>query len=197
MTNKQILLTTVFISIWPFSLLAMDNYLVTKDLNVRTGAGTNYVVSFTLQKGDEVELLSKNGNWYKINYIGKIGYAHSKYLTKVSETNSNTIEQSGKTNSVFGILLIFGVTVFIWLFNRRIFEFNRKRRRDYYREYLKSDDWKRKRYVVLKRDNWRCVYCGGRATQVHHKRYAKYNIGKEPIEWLVSVCKSCHDSQHQ
>jgi hypothetical protein len=37
-----------------------------------------------------------------------------------------------------------------------------KSRRDYYRDvYLKSDEWKRKRYVVLKRDNWRCVYCGG------------------------------------
>jgi hypothetical protein len=72
-----------------------------------------------------------------------------------------------------------------------------KSRRDYYRDiYLKSDEWKRKRYVVLKRDNWRCVYCGASATQVHHKKYAKKNIGKEPIEWLVSVCKPCHDSKH-
>ncbi|MBK9734642.1 MAG: hypothetical protein IPO92_06625 [Saprospiraceae bacterium] len=71
-------------------------------------------------------------------------------------------------------------------------------RREYYRNvYLKSEDWKRKRYVVLRRDNWRCVYCGGRATQVHHTRYAKLNIGKEPIEWLVSVCITCHDSIHQ
>lgn len=70
-------------------------------------------------------------------------------------------------------------------------------RRDYYRQvYLQSDAWQRKRYLVLKRDNWRCVYCGGRATQVHHTRYAKRNIGKEPIEWLVSVCKTCHDAQH-
>jgi len=90
--------------------------------------------------------------------------------------------------------LIFALALLI--FSRRMFEIKRKRRRDYYREYLKSDAWRRKRYVVLKRDNWRCVYCGGRATQVHHKRYAKNNIGKEPIEWLVSVCKSCHDAQH-
>jgi hypothetical protein len=70
-------------------------------------------------------------------------------------------------------------------------------RREYYRNvYLKSEAWKRKRYLVLKRDNWRCVYCGGKATQVHHTRYAKRNIGKEPIEWLVSICKNCHDSKH-
>jgi 5-methylcytosine-specific restriction endonuclease McrA len=84
-----------------------------------------------------------------------------------------------------------------WIFKSLMFEIDRADRRDYYRkEYLKSNAWKRKRYVVLRRDNRRCVYCGGRATQVHHKRYAKRNIGKEPIDWLVSVCKSCHDSQH-
>lgn len=70
-------------------------------------------------------------------------------------------------------------------------------RSNYYRNvYLKSDAWQRKRYVVLKRDNWRCVYCGNKATQVHHKRYAKRNIGKEPIEWLVSVCRTCHEYKH-
>jgi 5-methylcytosine-specific restriction endonuclease McrA len=93
------------------------------------------------------------------------------------------------------ILIVVGIIVL--LFKNWNFEINRSSRRDYYRNvYLKSDAWQRKRYVVLKRDNWRCVYCGARATQVHHKRYAKYNIGKEPIEWLVSVCKSCHDAQH-
>lgn len=81
--------------------------------------------------------------------------------------------------------------------SRLMFEIKRKRRRDYYRnEYLQSDAWQRKRYVVLKRDNWRCVYCGAKATQVHHKKYAKRNIGREPIKWLVSVCKSCHEAQH-
>jgi 5-methylcytosine-specific restriction endonuclease McrA len=70
-------------------------------------------------------------------------------------------------------------------------------RRSYYRNvYLKSDAWQRKRYVVLKRDNWRCVHCGGRATQVHHTRYAKRNIGREPVAWLVSVCDACHRSLH-
>ena len=91
------------------------------------------------------------------------------------------------------IILVVGILAFNqWIFNKK-----RQQRRDYYRnEYLKSDAWQRKRYVVLKRDNWRCVYCGGRATQVHHKRYAKRNIGKEPIDWLVSVCDNCHNSIH-
>jgi hypothetical protein len=70
-------------------------------------------------------------------------------------------------------------------------------RRDYYNNvYLKSDDWRRKRYVVLKRDNWRCDYCGAETAQVHHKRYSRWNIGTEPIDWLVSVCNDCHESLH-
>jgi len=101
-----------------------------------------------------------------------------------------TIETFITENPIPFIIILFGILIFfrIWVFNKL-----RERRRNYYHnEYLKSDDWKRKRYVVLKRDNWRCVYCGAKATQVHHKRYAKRDIGKEPIEWLVSVCNSCH-----
>jgi len=94
-------------------------------------------------------------------------------------------------------LLLFALVIFFAV-KERLFQIHRKRRRDYYRNvYLKSDAWQRKRYMVLRRDNWRCVYCGGRATQVHHTRYAKYNIGREPIEWLVSVCEDCHNSIHR
>jgi len=96
-----------------------------------------------------------------------------------------------------GAAIVLIIAVAVLALRHWLFEMGRKRRRDYYRDYLKSDEWKRKRYVVLKRDNWRCVYCGGRATQVHHTKYAKYNIGREPIEWLVSVCKDCHDSIHR
>ena len=92
------------------------------------------------------------------------------------------------------ILLILAV---LWIVRILAFELKRRRRRDYYRNtYLKSDAWRRKRFVVLKRDNWKCVYCGARAAQVHHKRYARKNIGKEPIKWLVSVCDACHESLH-
>jgi hypothetical protein len=78
------------------------------------------------------------------------------------------------------MLLVSLFAVAIAFLNYWRFEMKRKQRRDYYRNtYLKSDEWQRKRYVVLKRDNWRCVYCGGSATQVHHKKYVKRNIGKE------------------
>lgn len=94
------------------------------------------------------------------------------------------------------ILLLLSIA-FEFFIKQYLFEKKRKRRRDFYRNvYLKSDEWRRKRYVVLKRDNWICSYCGAQATQVHHLRYAKYNIGREPIDWLVSICEDCHEKQH-
>ena len=105
--------------------------------------------------------------------------------------------QENEIIPILSFIALILVGVGVMLFERWIFEQKRKRRRDYYRNvYLKSEAWRRKRYVVMRRDKWQCVYCGERATQVHHKRYAKKNIGKEPIDWLVSVCKSCHDAQH-
>ena len=94
---------------------------------------------------------------------------------------------------IVGFIVLFILSIW-WGVRAR--EKRRIDRRDYYREYLKSDEWKRKRYVVLKRDNWTCQYCGKKATQVHHLKYAKYQIGKEPIKWLVSVCRPCHKDQH-
>lgn len=95
------------------------------------------------------------------------------------------------------IVVILFLALASWAFKHWMFETQRKNRRDYYRNvYLKSEAWQRKRYVVLKRDNWLCLYCGAKATQVHHTEYAKYNIGKEPIDWLVSVCHHCHEELH-
>ena len=93
---------------------------------------------------------------------------------------------------IFFILVIIAVVV-----KQALFKIKRQKRQDYYRnDYLKSPEWRKKRYLVLKRDNWRCVYCHAKATEVHHKQYAK-EIGREPIEWLVSICRPCHERQHK
>jgi uncharacterized protein with PQ loop repeat len=66
----------------------------------------------------------------------------------------------------FQVFILLFAALSIWLFKGWIFNIKRIRIRDYYRNvYLKSDKWQRKRYVVLKRDNWQCVYCCTRATQ--------------------------------
>jgi len=98
---------------------------------------------------------------------------------------------------IFTFILVLIIAIGIIALRRWLFNVRRKQRKDFYKNYLQSGDWKRKRYLVLKRDNWRCVYCGAPATEVHHLKYAKRRIGKEPINLLVSICKDCHNSKHQ
>jgi len=88
-----------------------------------------------------------------------------------------------------GFVLVLTIAAGTWVKSRKR-EQRLASRRD---EYRKSDDWQRKRALVLKRDKYHCVYCGARAIPVHHKRYAPRFVGSEPLEWLVSVCEGCHD----
>ena len=46
---------------------------------------------------------------------------------------------------------------------------------------LNFDNWKRKRALVLKRESYRCVYCGTRATQVHTEKYAPKDTASSKI----------------
>ncbi|WP_229969376.1 HNH endonuclease [Pontibacter harenae] len=60
-------------------------------------------------------------------------------------------------------------------------------------EYLLTDEWKKRRELVLKRDNFVCQSClEKKATQVHHKSYRYWK--NEPLFELVSVCHSCHEA---
>lgn len=87
-----------------------DYYLATAGLNVRTGAGTGHSIFFTLQKGDEVEVLSKKKNWFKIRYQDKKGYAYSKYL-KYSRTVPYTIFQFSQQSLSYIVIGIFAVVI--------------------------------------------------------------------------------------
>ena len=59
------------------------------------------------------------------------------------------------------------------------------------RKHLFSDLWKGIRRRVLDRDRKRCR-CGGRATQVHHRRYAKVDLSG--LRFLhLAICRSCHE----
>lgn len=183
-------LFAILLILSPLLLVATDYYVETTGLNVRSGPGKEYAILYTLQKGDKVEVISKSGKWCKIRYSNNIGYISSRYL----RSSSNGNESNG---SYFQFVLIIVTLIAVWLIKRWRFEVKRKQRQDYYRNvYLNSGEWQRKRHLVLTRDNWRCVYCGGPATQVHHKRYAK-RIGNEPISWLVSICQTCHESKHR
>jgi hypothetical protein len=64
-----------------------------------------------------------------------------------------------------------------------------------YGEYIKSDVWLEKRHRVWRRDGMRCVECGSAMNlQCHHLTYE--NLGNEPLQDLVTLCRSCHSEKH-
>lgn len=65
-----------------------------------------------------------------------------------------------------------------------------------YYEYLKSDEWRAKRDLVLQRDNFTCQKCKlVPADDVHHITYR--SIFKELLDDLISVCRDCHIELHK
>lgn len=69
------------------TILFADFCIVVSEVNVRKGPGRKYSSSFTLSKGDRVELILKTGKWHKIKYLDKTGYVYSKFLARQKEVS--------------------------------------------------------------------------------------------------------------
>jgi len=50
------------------------------NLNVRSGAGTNYSILGSMKKGTKITITGKTNNFYKIAYSGKTGYISAQYV---------------------------------------------------------------------------------------------------------------------
>ena len=65
-----------------------------------------------------------------------------------------------------------------------------------YANYLASSLWRRIKERVLKRDDRICYFCGGSASVVHHRSYARDALEGKADHLLVSLCKGCHIYVH-
>ena len=64
---------------------------------------------------------------------------------------------------------------------------------NWFREYLRSPEWSRRRRLVLERARGICEACGQRqATEVHHLTYD--HVGNEPLFDLAAICHACHEA---
>ena len=66
---------------------------------------------------------------------------------------------------------------------------------DDYVDYLKSDDWRRRRKELIEEAGGLCSDCGLKGTQLHHLNYN--NLGAEELEVdVVLLCDDCHKERH-
>ena len=120
----------------------------------------------------------------------------------VSRPKSNSYPDQTKTEKV---RVVEGKTI-PRSYSTTLPEFNNVRRRssDIYSDLLHTAEWRNKRERILKRDNYRCVYCGRRHVKlhVHHKYYSAYPNGvlvdpwNYPDDALITLCSYCHQRVH-
>ena len=69
------------------------------NLNVRSSSSTSASVVSTLKKGSYIVLISKSGQWWKVEYApGRFGYCHASYITELSDTPMRVNIGSGSLN---------------------------------------------------------------------------------------------------
>ena len=64
--------------------------IIANSVNFRTGPSTSYSSMGKLNKGDKVEYIGTSGDWVKIKYNGKTGYAHGDYVGTYSGSNQTS-----------------------------------------------------------------------------------------------------------
>ena len=111
---------------------------------------------------------------------------------------------------IFGILFI----ILLWFrfknkrqsqtYEKRQPQTCEKRQPQTYEDLLLTPEWKSKRGYILKRDNYKCQWCGKQEQlQVHHKYYSKYpnNVKVQPWNYpndaLITLCDECHQKAHK
>lgn len=68
-------------------------------LNVRSSASTSGTVVSSLSKGSYVTLMSKSGNWWRVEYAdSKYGYCHADYIKTTTGTPATVKISSGSLN---------------------------------------------------------------------------------------------------
>jgi len=61
---------------------------------------------------------------------------------------------------------------------------------------LAPSEYKELRRRVLRRDGWRCQFCGCRQNlEVHHRQYRSHS-GEDTEANLITLCEKCHSLAH-
>ena len=72
---------------------------VTTSLRVRESASTSAKIVGNLRPNAVVNIQGQEGDWYKINYNGMVGYAHSDFLQELSNNNENNNNNNNNSNN--------------------------------------------------------------------------------------------------
>lgn len=69
------------------------------DVRMRSGAGTNYSIVGTYDKGTKMTVTGAKGSWYAVKYNGKTGYVRYDYMSISAPSKSTSSSSSSSSTS--------------------------------------------------------------------------------------------------
>ena len=101
MSRKWILaaVLTVMLVLMACTALADTATVIASSLYMREGPDSSAQVIKTLRNGDELEILGKTGNWYKVSYGKYTGYVYKDYIT-VTKSGDEVLKKGDKGDAV-------------------------------------------------------------------------------------------------
>ncbi len=76
----------------------------TNSVNIRSGAGTDYAVLGSAEKGDIYAVVGKSGNWYQTVYKNKTAYIYAEYAAVLSLEKSSNQKVEAVLNEGYALL---------------------------------------------------------------------------------------------
>lgn len=102
----RILLKVFLITILILYVLIGINYatntgkVTASAVRIREEMSTESNILTNAYKGEDVEILEENGEWYRVKYQNSTGYVKKEYIeTNSNSTNTNTIDNTNTNNS--------------------------------------------------------------------------------------------------
>lgn len=94
----MLILVVALMIVFTNKVEASTGTVTTETLNLRSEASTNSSVIELLNANEKLNIISEDGNWYKVEHNGKEGYVSKEYVELNSEDTTNKPEQSENTN---------------------------------------------------------------------------------------------------
>ena len=138
------------------------------------------------------KLASNNTKMFKLQCV-RCGELFGEWIPHHKINNQNSIEQIDEN-----LRDSFNQTIYELkkALQERTISLDKINFHDWYKDYLKSPEWREKRLLVLDRCNNVCEGCRQKvAIEVHHLTYK--NVGKEFLFELIGICLGCHERVHK
>lgn len=93
----------MFTLIFSFSCFATTGKITGNNVRMREGNSTDYKIISYLKKGSEVNIITKDKDWYSVEYNTVYGWVSADYITVMNDEESNVINKIVDVSSALNV----------------------------------------------------------------------------------------------